>query len=301
MENNVFIQGSKEWLEMRKSHIGSSDIAAILNISPYKTAYVLWQEKIGMKEEKEPTSAMIMGKEKEEEARNAYIKITGNYVIPYVCYFEDWQIAVSSLDGMTEDGKIICEIKCLGEKGFQDCLENGIPKHYFAQVQWQLLCSTAKVCHFFIYLNEDTNHMIEVKSDKEYQEGLLLAAKKFWDYVENGLCPPITEKDYLINEDEEANNLAKKWKEKREMKKALEEEMKEIQDKLLDFTDDGNTIFKDAEVRICRISKKGVIDWKKVSNKFDITQDELDACRKDPSNYPVFSVINNNKKLSLSF
>jgi putative phage-type endonuclease len=290
MENKELDQGSSEWLEMRKSHVGASDIAVILGISPFKTPYVLWQEKIGMKEQDEPNLAMMIGKGKEEEARNAYIKSTGNCVIPRTCYFKNWTTAIASLDGCNELGDIICEIKCPGDKAFQDSIDNGVPPHYFAQIQWQLMISEAKVCHYFCYIDENKHHMIEVKPDIEYQEGLLLAAKQFWVHVEDKTPPALTQRDYLVNEEEEPNALAEKWKEKRNKKKALEEEMKELQKKLLDYTDDGNTIFKKAEVRVARISKKGTIDWKIVCDKFKLDPEELDCCRKKSYIYPVFSI-----------
>jgi len=296
MEAKELEQGSDEWLAMRKSHIGSSDIPIILGISPFKTAYVLWQEKTGRKGQDEPSFAMMMGHSKEEEARNVYIKSTGNYVIPRTCSMESWNVAIASLDGCNETGDIICEIKCPGEKSFMDSVEKGVPAHYKAQIQWQLMVSNAKICHYFCYIDEDKFHMIEVKPDKEYQEGLLIAARDFWGFIENDIAPPLTPKDYLVNEDDEANSLAEKWKEKRNLKKELEEEMKELQAKLLEYTDDGNTLFKKAEVRVARISKKGVVDWKKVCKDHDIAEEELDKYRKKSCIYPVFSVLQKREK-----
>lgn len=43
-----FKQGSEEWHAARESGIGSSDIASILGLSSFKSAYTLWHEKVGL-------------------------------------------------------------------------------------------------------------------------------------------------------------------------------------------------------------------------------------------------------------
>jgi putative phage-type endonuclease len=40
-------QRSPEWLELRRTGLGASDMAAVMGVSPYKTPYQLWAEKTG--------------------------------------------------------------------------------------------------------------------------------------------------------------------------------------------------------------------------------------------------------------
>lgn len=42
-----------EWLEGRRQGIGGSDVAAVLGLSPWKTALDVWNDKLGLSEEKE--------------------------------------------------------------------------------------------------------------------------------------------------------------------------------------------------------------------------------------------------------
>jgi len=44
----ILRQNTPEWLEVRKTKLGASDAPAILGISPYKTAYQLFLEKMGL-------------------------------------------------------------------------------------------------------------------------------------------------------------------------------------------------------------------------------------------------------------
>ena len=51
-----------EWLEYRKSGIGSSEVATILGLNPFETPYQLWRRKIGLDEPKTETFAMKAGR-----------------------------------------------------------------------------------------------------------------------------------------------------------------------------------------------------------------------------------------------
>ena len=64
-------QDGDAWHEFRAGGIGSSDIAAIMGKSPYKTAADVYYEKCGLSEQFQ-TAAMKRGKEKEAEALDFY-------------------------------------------------------------------------------------------------------------------------------------------------------------------------------------------------------------------------------------
>lgn len=53
--------GSPKWLEQRKEGIGGSDVASILNLSPWKSAVTLFYEKLGILPEQEATVQMKLG------------------------------------------------------------------------------------------------------------------------------------------------------------------------------------------------------------------------------------------------
>lgn len=54
----TFDQGSPEWHGFRAEVIGSSDIASILGLSSFKSAYTLWHEKAGLIEPRVPDERM---------------------------------------------------------------------------------------------------------------------------------------------------------------------------------------------------------------------------------------------------
>ena len=77
-------QQSEKWLEERKSRIGSSDIPIILGISPYKTPYQLWEQKVGLAPPQAENYATAKGHNLERIAAEHYTLKTGIETKPKV-------------------------------------------------------------------------------------------------------------------------------------------------------------------------------------------------------------------------
>jgi putative phage-type endonuclease len=280
-------QQTNEWIDFRKNHIGASDIAAIIGISPWKTAYTLWLEKTGKKKEDDPNIFMLKGQEIEAEAREAYMKLTGNIVMPSVCTSEKWDIAAASLDGVSEDGSLIVEIKHPSSRIYEMATNGKIPEYYECQIQWQLWVNErAKEGDYFCYKDKDQQALITIYPDKTYQEELVRAAKEFWECIQNDTPPEIKEEDYILIEDKEFTNLAKKYIKVDGEIKNLESEKKKLKLSLIDFSDDGNTM--GGGVRLKKQDGKKIIDWKKVCEKYKISKEDLE---KHTSKRPPFWTI----------
>ena len=81
------VQGTPEWLAMRRNYVMASDAATIMNGQHFgKTPYMLWQEKLGLGKKVKDNWAMAQGRMKEEPARRAYERYTSNLVTPEVVY-----------------------------------------------------------------------------------------------------------------------------------------------------------------------------------------------------------------------
>ena len=281
MENKQYTQNSQEWLDMRKAHIGASEISVIMGINPWKSAYELFLEKTGKKEAPEPNYFMLMGKAKESEARAAYISKTGNIVMPSVTFYKEWPIALASLDGITEDEELIVEIKCPTEKTYEAAKSLEVPKHYMAQIQWQMMCSGAKKCDYFVYLSEGKNVQVTVLEDKPYQQEMLLKAKGFWECVETDVTPEITQKDYVIIDDAEFLRLAKLYKEATMLVEKATKTQKDLKKMILDFTDDGNA--EGGGLKIRRSEGKKTIQWKLLAESLDVKEELIERFTKTGS------------------
>ena len=268
------VQQSPEWHEFRKKHIGGSDIAAIVGLSPWKTQHDLWLEKTGRKAPETANFAMERGLSLEREAREAYQKETGLAVIPQVVTHPEFEFCMASLDGQTFDRETIVEIKCpMSEKTLLLAQEKKIEPHYECQVQWQLLVSGAKQAHFFVYMPNLACSLIEIKPDEKKQQTLLEAAKAFWQLILDDVEPEKPEDSFALIDTAEYVMAAEKWKLANKALKEAQEAERVARSALLDETDGGNVFGSGLQIK--RIEASDCIDWKAVRLAFDLSDDKL--------------------------
>ncbi len=275
MEAIQLIQKTEDWNAWRKRHIGGSEISSIMGVNPWKNAYTLWLEKTGRKEADEMNFAMRRGLALEEEALREYTRQTNNFVVKQERLEHDkWSIAGANIDGITEDGFTLVEIKCPGKKTIEKCEKGKIDKHYLYQCQWYLMITKAKECHFFCYDQKKTALLV-IESNLSLQKELLNRAINFWEYnVKNDIAPEVTTKDYILIDDPNFKSLAEKYLQIEENLKELEKAKKVLKEKILDFGDDGN--FKGSGISANINSPKKRIDWDRVCQKYNISEKDLE-------------------------
>lgn len=270
----------------RNKYIGASDIAAILGISPWVTPYKCWLYKTG-KEEPVENEYMQRGKNLEPQAREIYIEQTGNQILGESEFiYKDWPIAIAHPDGVDLDGNIIVEIKCPNKSSSVDLYNiDGIPEHYYVQVQWQLMCSGAKECHFFVYHPGTEPYLEIVKPDKQYFITLLDEAKDFWKLVESVIPPATTDKDYIKIEDPEFEQYANEYIKILEEEKSVFERKKMLGEKIKGCTDGGNCY--GFGLKVFNVSGRKIVDWKSVQKEYNLDDDKLKPFVKYGASYQV--------------
>lgn len=194
-------QGSPEWLSWRKTVITATDCPAIRGSSPWTTAYKCWQKKLGLIPEEISNAAMERGKRLEPEARAKFIQEYNIDMTPAVVESSEFDFLGASLDGISEFGAAILEIKCGGKK-LHDMAERGeIPQYYIDQIQHQLLVTGAHRAFYYSY-NGENGICIEIFPDPEFKEKFLAQAREFWKCVAFNEPPTLQESDYKDNSNE---------------------------------------------------------------------------------------------------
>lgn len=285
-------QGTKEWLELRKAKVGSSDIPIIMGISPWKTPYKLWLEKTGKAEEKEANFFMKRGKEEEEMVRSMYTGMTCVDVMPNIKFHKEIDWAMASLDGITLNGKHLVEIKVVSKGSYESIERKGIPDYYIAQVQWQLFVSEAEKVDFFAYCADNgLTYLKTVFPDLDYQKKMLEKAAEFYNCLINDYPPPISEKDYVLVDSKEMIEASLEYRKIKEEMKLLEEKEKIAKQRLIDLTDEGNVFCPKGGIKISTITKDGAVDMKTLCIKFSINESDLDLFRKKPVIYRKIDIV----------
>lgn len=272
---SALIQQSNEWLELRKNKIGASDAPVIMHVSPWKTPYQLWEEKLGLKESFS-SYAMKRGLEMEERAREAFEKETGLVVFPQVLFHKEHEWMMASLDGIDIEGKNIVEIKCPGKVDHEIALSGNIPEKYFPQLQHQMAICELDKAYYFSY-SDNSSKVIVVNRDESYIKNMICKEVEFYDCVQNLTAPRMIERDFIQKEDDIWIETAAKWKQIKNQMTQLEKEEEDLRNSLICMS--GKSNCKGGGIKLSKIVRKGSIDYKAIPELKEI---DLEKYRKTP-------------------
>lgn len=271
-------QNTKEWLEMRKNHIGASDAPVIMGDSPWKTPYQLWRGKLDLDPPTQMNAAMKRGHDLEPMARDAYIFETGVPVTPQIEFHSEYKWMMASLDGISKDKSIIVEIKCPGKADHSLAMEGQIPKKYYAQLQHQLAVVNLNMAHYFSFNSEGSHVLLEVHKDEEYIDKMICKEQKFWDCMQSFVPPALTDKDFVSREESEIVECSHRWLDVHQALDKLKQEEEELRKELISMCDDKSS--KVGNIKIQKVISKGRIDYSKIE---EIKNIDMNKYRKAPT------------------
>ena len=186
-----------QWLEVRKGGIGSSDAAAAVGLSPYKSQLELWMEKTGRVSANETPpdqgSPLFWGTLLEPYVATAYTQRTGRKVrrLNAVLQHPTFPYMLANIDreviGCPEVQ--ILECKTAGEFGAR-LWKEGVPEYVQLQVQHQLVVTGKDAADVAVLLCGQNLEVHRVQRDDEVVGRLLILEAKFWEYVEKDIPPP---------------------------------------------------------------------------------------------------------------
>jgi putative phage-type endonuclease len=270
----AYQQNTPEWEQMRLNKIGASDAPVIMGVSPWKTPYQLWEEKLGLKKNAPKTMSMERGIKLENQARDQFERLTGLVMMPQVIQHPSYEWMMASLDGIDFLGHNIVEIKCPGREDHCIALDGRIPEKYYPQMQHQLAVTDLKEAYYFSYDGQN-GVIVMVPRDDEYIEKLIDAEKKFWNSVESLEAPKLVARDYVEKSDEEWTQLSSSWLECNRQLEFYKEEEERIRERLIELSDKNNC--RGGGIMLSRVVRKGNVDYKAVP---ELKTVNLDAYRK---------------------
>lgn len=206
----------EDWLALRKTGLGGSDVAAIIPdprpspernktgvLSPWRTPYDVFADKTGRKADEPPTEAMRIGTALEDTVARRYAEQTGREVrnfnfmlraghllgdIDRLVIPEGAKIAAIGGDPRTDR---ILECKTSSEFATWGGV---IPVHYLAQVQTYMGLAGAESADVAaLFLVAKHFEVIEARFDEEAFTDIRLRVEEFWSrYVATNTPPPPT-------------------------------------------------------------------------------------------------------------
>ena len=184
----------------RSRFLGGSDIAAILGISPWRTALDVYLDKVQPREESHDPSRMRVlsrGKRMEPYIVDLLSEETGLAISARNARYTDPEIPflAAEIDAEAETGENI-EIKTVSpfkarEWGEQQTDE--IPIHYTAQVQHGLMVTGRRLCVLGVLIGADDFRIYRVERDDETIAAIREREIAFWrEHIEARVPPDPT-------------------------------------------------------------------------------------------------------------
>ena len=182
------------WLAARMSGIGSSDAPAVLGVSPFKSAAMLYAEKRGLSVDQEESEAMKWGHILEPHILEQFGKESGRNVwgagdLIRSCE-RPWQLA--TLDGeqreigSAEIGNVEAKATSFRVGDWTD----GVPHHVFVQAQHQLSVTERRLCSVVVLQFGCKLLWTDIERDDAFIDQVLIPAElEFWERVQNGDPP----------------------------------------------------------------------------------------------------------------
>lgn len=193
----------ERFLYYRKSGIGGSDVASIMGLSKWKSAYQVWESKLGMVDDFD-NDAMLWGRLQEPVIRDFYAAKNGVHVYTFDEPIRNlnYPELVANVDGKVAKDSFSMPHKALEIKtaryadawGDEDTDE--IPYAYLLQVNHYLLVTGMDECDVAVLLAGSTYRQYTIKASPELQAIIYEACRNFWhNHVLTGIPPQKTLSD----------------------------------------------------------------------------------------------------------
>ena len=189
----------QDWLSLRQSGIGGSDIAAIIGVSPYATAYDIYQSKTQPVNE-DTNEFAYWGTVLEDTVAREFSKRSGLKIqnVNFLMRHPEHRWAIANIDRAIinrdvsgnvrfKDGKLttdqIVEIKTASEYvgknwGLEESDE--VPDQYQCQAQWYMGVTDTQVCHMAVLIGGNKYRQYKIERHQDFIDYLFEAAESFW-------------------------------------------------------------------------------------------------------------------------
>ncbi len=184
-------QARLAFLEGRRVGIGSSDVAPILGLSPWGTAFSVYQEKVNPPNvEGEIEAPLEWGIRKEPVIAGAIMDHHGwKLAKPQTIAHAEHPFLIASVDRENDAGEPI-EIKTARtDEGWGDAETDEVPEHYWLQIQHQLEVRRsqglfAEFIWVFVLVGSSDFRRYRVARDETYLGLVIEPLTAFWACVE---------------------------------------------------------------------------------------------------------------------
>jgi putative phage-type endonuclease len=206
LDSDRLVQNSDEWHKFRESHIGASEVPAIMGVDDWKTKDEIMTQKF-MAMTNQPFER-FKGNWATERGKALEPIILSKFEARYNCSltsptleYPEWKVMSASLDGYWKEENAVIECKAPAAIKHQMAFVNEIPKTYEDQIQAQLIVSGAKKAFYVSYTDKEEDEkfslaIVEIMPDLVRQNEIITACREFWDELERKVRDYISERTF---------------------------------------------------------------------------------------------------------
>lgn len=183
----------EQFLLDRKTGIGGSDIAAIMGVSPWRTAFDVYKDKTSDTIGEIDNDVLKRGRDLERTVLSAYADKTGKVLITNIPMMRDkeYPFLIGNIDARVKDENVIIEAKTT--RSFMSSWHAGIPKHYQLQVaHYASITDADRVDIAVLFGGLDFGYFV-YERDVELEKKIKRAAIDFWHNHILARVPPATQ------------------------------------------------------------------------------------------------------------
>lgn len=182
------------WLEARRQVITATDISAILGMNPYKSPAEVWQDKKGLKADREPNAAMEWGNRLEAVIAQKWSEENPGIPMAPGEFVRDADRPLGCTPDFLAGADILLEVKTaseiVGRREFGEPGSDFVPRQYWLQCQFQLARTGRSICILAVLIGGRDYREYRIPADPAIQAEMDRRAVEWWQtYVEND-CPP---------------------------------------------------------------------------------------------------------------
>ena len=189
----------QEWLQVRRTGIGSSDAAAAVGLNPYQSQLELWMHKTGKAaalpevDPQDDTHPMFWGTVLEPIVAMQYAKRTGRKVrrINAVLQHPEhpWMLANIDREVVSSSEVQLLECKTAGVHGAR-LWKDGVPEYVQLQVMHQLAVTGYQAADVAVLIGGQELRVFRIVRNDALIAQLITLEERFWGYVQRNEEPP---------------------------------------------------------------------------------------------------------------
>lgn len=182
------------WAFTRAKGIGGSDIAAILGMSRWKSAFGLWLEKTGQAEAPDlsENEAVYWGTVLEDAVAQRFCELTGKRVRRCGTLADDeYPFMHANVDRMIVGENAGLECKTTGAFGRSAWDGDEVPDAYYLQCQWYMMVTGCERWYIACLIGGNKFVWKEIPRNDSDIAAIRKAAVDFWHKVENRIMPEV--------------------------------------------------------------------------------------------------------------